>query len=324
MQPVVAPAGTRAPETRRVAAWDGPTGRRSTAQRVQLAVTLLIVTVPIAGIAVMALPWLGGVTWVNLGFLAGFYVVTGLGVTVGFHRLFTHRSFTARRPLRIGLAIAGSLSFEGGVISWVATHRRHHAFSDRPGDPHSPYRYGDSGWAQIRGMAHAHLGWLLRSDPTPVARYAPDMAADPAMRIIDRAFPGIAGLSLAVPMLLGWALTRTLHGAVSALIWGGLLRVFLLQHVTWSVNSLCHVIGARPFKTRREDRASNLWPLALVSFGDSYHNFHHADPSSARHGVGPRDVDVAAGFIRCCERLGWATRVQWPSGPRIEAHRRQE
>ncbi len=306
----------------RTIAWGEPAGRRSGAQRVQLLVTLLIVTVPVAGIVGIALAWFGGVTLVNLALLAGFYVVTGLGVTAGFHRLFTHRSFTAATPLRIALAIAGSMSFEGGVISWVATHRRHHAFTDRPGDPHSPYRYGDTGWAQVRGMAHAHLGWLMRAEPTPVARYAPDLTADRTMRIIDRAFPALAVVSLALPALLGWLLTGTLHGALSALLWGGLLRIFLLQHVTWSVNSLCHVIGTRPFKTRRDDRASNVWPLALVSFGDSYHNLHHADPSSARHGVGRHEIDLAAGFIRGCERLGWATRVQWPTVARIEAHRR--
>ena len=283
--------------------------------------TLLIVTLPIAGVAIVALPWLGGVSLVNLALLAGFYVITGLGITAGFHRLFTHRSFTAAQPLRVALAIAGSMSFEGGVIGWVATHRRHHAFTDRPGDPHSPYRYGESGWGQLRGLAHAHFGWLLRPDPSPVAQYAPDLAADRTMRFLDRAFPLFAGLSLGLPMLLGWALTGTLQGAVSGLIWGGLVRVFLLQHVTWSVNSLCHLIGTRPFKTRRDDRASNLWPLALVSFGDSYHNLHHADPSSARHGVGAYEIDLAAGFIRGCERLGWATKVQWPTEARIASRR---
>lgn len=322
MPTAVAPAVTRPTSAPDARSWNAPTDSRTAGQRVQLAVTLLIVALPVAGVVVAALPWLGdGVSIVDLALFVGLYVVTGLGLTVGYHRLFTHRSFRAPTPLRVALAVAGGLAFEGGVIGWVATHRRHHAFSDRPGDPHSPYRYGTTGWAQLRGVGHAHLGWLLRPDPTPVTQYAPDLLADRAMRAVDRAFPLLSVLSLALPTLLGWALTGTWQGALSALIWGGLIRVFLLQHVTWSVNSLCHLIGKRPFKTRGQDRASNLWPLAIVSFGDSYHNLHHADPTSARHGVGRHEIDLAAGCIRGFERLGWATHVQWPDAARIAAHR---
>jgi stearoyl-CoA desaturase (delta-9 desaturase) len=305
--------------------WDGPQPARSGVQRAQLAVTLLIVGLPLVGVIIAATSILGeSVTAVNLALLTVGYVITGLGITAGFHRLFTHRSFTANRGLRIGLAVAGSLAFEGGVISWVATHRRHHAFSDRSGDPHSPHRYGSGTWGQLRGVGHAHIGWLFGTDLTSVAQYAPDLEGDPTMRRIDRAFPLFCLLSLAAPMLAGWLLTGTLHGALTALVWGGLIRIFLLHHVTWSVNSLCHLLGNRPFKTRRDDRASNLWPLALVSFGDSWHNLHHADPTSARHGVDPGQIDLAAGFIRLCERLGWATKVQWPDASRIAGRRRAE
>ena len=302
--------------------WDGPAPVRTGVQRAQLAVTLLIVGLPLAGVVLAATSLLrGSASAVNLTLLLVFYGITGLGITAGFHRLFTHRSFTANRGLRIALAVAGSLAFEGGVISWVATHRRHHAYSDRPGDPHSPYRHGGGVVGQLRGVGHAHVGWLFGTDVTSVSQYAPDLEADPDLRRIDRAFPLLCLVSLALPMMAGWLLTGTLHGSLTALVWGGLIRILVLHHVTWSVNSLCHLVGSRPFKTRRSDRATNLWPLALVSFGDSWHNLHHSDPTSARHGVDPGQIDLAAGFIRLCERLGWATRVQWPDASRIAGRR---
>jgi stearoyl-CoA desaturase (Delta-9 desaturase) len=251
-----------------------------------------------------------------------FYIVTGLGISVGFHRLLTHRAFTAGPALRAALAVAGSMSFEGDVIGWVATHRRHHAFTDRPGDPHSPYRYGTSLAGQLRGLAHAHMGWLLREDPTPRERYAPDLLADPATRAISAAFPALSAASLALPFGAGWALGGTWRAGLLALLWAGLVRILLLQHVTWSVNSLCHMFGSRPYATRRHDRATNLWPLALLSFGESWHNMHHSDPACARHGADPHQIDISASLIRIFERLGWASAVRWPDPDRLAAHRR--
>jgi len=213
------------------------------------------------------------------------------------------------------------MSFQGEVIGWVATHRRHHAFTDRPGDPHSPYRYGTSLAGQLRGLAHAHTGWLFHDDPTPPARYAPDMTADPAMRAVSAAFPALCALSLALPFGAGWLIGGTWRAALAALLWAGLARVTVLQHVTWSVNSLCHVFGSRPFATRRYDRATNLWPLALVSFGESWHNMHHSDPACARHGAEPGQIDISAAVIRLFERLGWATGVHWPVPARLAARR---
>ncbi|PZG45500.1 acyl-CoA desaturase, partial [Spongiactinospora gelatinilytica] len=246
----------------------------------------------------------------------------GLGVTVGFHRLLTHGSFTALPWLRTALAIAGSMGFQGNVIDWVAVHRRHHAFTDRPGDPHSPHRYGTGLRGQLRGLAHAHLGWLFTGDATTSAgRYAPDLLADPVMTRVARAFPALCALSLALPFLAGWAITGTLHGALTAFLWAGLIRVALLQHVTWSVNSLCHMIGNRPFKTRRYDRATNLWPLALLSFGESWHNGHHSEPTCARHGLGRGQIDPSSGVIRLLERLGWVSDVRWPNPERIQRRR---
>jgi stearoyl-CoA desaturase (delta-9 desaturase) len=280
------------------------------------------VVLPFAGLLAVCTALFGsGVSVLNVSLLVGFYVFTGMGITVGFHRLFTHRSFTANRALQLVLGVAGGMSFEGGVLSWVAAHRRHHAFTDAPGDPHSPYEYGTRPWGLVRGAVHAHVGWLFRSNPTSIEQYAPDLAADPLMRAIDRAFPLLCVVSLGLPALIGFAATGTASGALNALLWGGLIRVFLLHHMTWGVNSLCHLVGSRPFRTRRSDRSTNLWPLALLSFGDSWHNLHHADPTCARHGVDRFQLDLAAGFIWLCERAGWATNVHWPTPRRIDAYR---
>jgi|HubBroStandDraft_3_1064219.scaffolds.fasta_scaffold38026_1 stearoyl-CoA desaturase (delta-9 desaturase) len=296
----------------------------SPAQRaVALAVTGAIVVSPFAGlVAAVWLLWGHGVGLADLGLAAFFYLVTGFGVTVGFHRLLTHRSFTARPALRVALAVAGSMSFQGNVTSWVATHRRHHAFTDEPGDPHSPYRYGTGPAGQLRGVLHAHVGWLFGDDPTSQERYAPDLATDPAMRQVSRAFPVLCAVSLALPFAAGW-LFGGVRGALAGLLWGGLVRVFLLQHVTWSVNSLCHLVGSRPFATRRHDRATNLWPLAVLSLGDSWHNMHHSDPACARHGVDPGQLDLSAMLIRALERAGWATSVRWPTADRLLRRRRR-
>jgi stearoyl-CoA desaturase (delta-9 desaturase) len=296
---------------------------RTTGGRVQVAVTVAIVAGPFAGLAAAVwLAWGHGVGLTDIWLAIALYLMTGLGVTVGFHRLLTHRSFTAVPGLRIVLAVAGSMSFEGDVIGWVATHRRHHAFTDRPGDPHSPYRYGTSPVAQLRGLAHAHMGWLMREDPTPRDRFAPDLLADHAMRRISAAFPALCVASLALPFAAGYAIGGTLRAGLLALIWAGLVRITLLQHVTWSVNSLCHVFGSRPFRTRKHDRATNLWPLALLSMGESWHNMHHSDPACARHGVDPGQVDMSAGLIRLFERLGWASAVRWPTHARLDNRRR--
>jgi stearoyl-CoA desaturase (Delta-9 desaturase) len=297
-------------------------GDRERARAVQLVVTLLIVGLPVVGLVAVCMAVFGsGATVVNLSLLGVFYLFTAMGLTAGFHRLLTHRSFTAAPALRIALAVAGSMAFEGGVISWIATHRRHHAFTDEPGDPHSPYEYGKGVWGQLRGAVHAHVGWLFRADSTSIEQYAPDLRADPVMAVIDRAFPLLCLISLGLPALIGFLFTGTAHGALTAFLWGGLIRVFLLHQVTWSVNSLCHLYGTRPFKTRGSDRSTNLWPLAVLSLGDSWHNLHHADPTCARHGVDRGQIDIAGGFIRVCEKAGWATKVRWPTERRLESRR---
>lgn len=277
----------------------------------QKLVTVAIVAGPLVALGVV-IPWLWG-SAVNLSdlIIAGVsYLVTGFGITVGFHRLFTHGGFGPRRSLKIALAVMGSMAVEGSVTSWVATHRRHHMFSDHDGDPHSPHRYGDQGRALVRGLLFSHVGWLFTSDASSASRFAPDMLRDRDLRRIDRLFPLLALASLAVPAGIGYALSGTLAGAVAALLWAGLVRMALLHHVTWSVNSLCHTFGRRTDDT--SDRSTNLWPLALVSLGDSWHNVHHAHPSWARHGARPGMVDPSAWLIRRFEQLGWATKVRWP------------
>lgn len=289
----------------------------------QLWVTVAIVVGPLVGLAVAVWRLWGhglGVADVSLALL--FYLISGFGITAGFHRYLTHGGFRARPGLRAALAIAGSMSFQGDVIGWVATHRRHHAFTDRPGDPHSPHRYGTGSLAQLRGLAHAHVGWLFSDDPTSAERYAPDLLADPVIGRISRAFPYLCVASLALPTLAGWAISGgDPRGALTAFLWAGLVRVLLLQHVTWSVNSLCHLYGSRPFTTRRHDRATNLWPLALVSLGESWHNLHHAEPTCARHGVDRGQLDATAALIRAFERLGWAHDVRWPATVRLGRRR---
>jgi stearoyl-CoA desaturase (delta-9 desaturase) len=294
---------------------------------IQVAVTMLLVAGPFVGLVVaLWLLWGRGVGLADVGLAVFFYLLTGFGVTVGFHRCLTHRSFTARPALRVVLAIAGSMSFQGDVIAWTATHRRHHAFTDRPGDPHSPYRYGTGPGGQLRGLVHAHVGWLFGGDPTQTShqRYAPDLLADRSMRRVSSAFPALCATSLALPCAVGWALgAGSARAALLALLWAGLVRIFLLQHVTWSVNSLCHLFGNRPFTTRRHDRATNLWPLAVLSLGESWHNTHHSDPACARHGVDRGQVDLSAGLIRVFERAGWVSGVRWPSPTRLERRRRR-
>jgi stearoyl-CoA desaturase (delta-9 desaturase) len=284
-------------------------GQRGAAERLTV---FVFVVVPFAALAAaVPLAWGWGVSWADVALGVTFYVVTALGVTVGHHRHFTHGSFRAARALRIGLAIAGSMAVQGPVIDWVADHRRHHAFSDREGDPHSPWLYGTSPLAVARGFWHAHMGWLFGRDLSNPARFAPDLLADRDIRAIDRLFGLWTALSLVLPAVLGGLINSSWSGALTGFFWAGLVRVSLLHHATWSVNSICHMIGSRPFASR--DKAANFWPLALLSMGESWHNSHHADPSCARHGVLPGQLDVSARVIWIFERLGWVWHVHWPT-----------
>jgi len=288
---------------------DGPAPRVHASQKV---ITSAIVAGPALALA-LAVWWLWGsvidLTDVVLGLCL--YVVTGFGVTVGFHRLFTHRGFAPNRILKIVLAVVGSMAVEGSVTSWVATHRRHHMFSDHAGDPHSPHRYGSRGTALLRGLAFSHVGWLFTSDASSAERYAPDLLRDRDLQRIGKLFPVLALASLAIPFGIGYAISGSWVGALMALVWAGLVRMALLHHVTWSVNSLCHTFGRRSDGT--SDRSTNLWPLAILSLGDNWHNVHHAHPAWARHGAHRGMLDPSAWMIRRFEQCGWATRVRWPT-----------
>jgi len=282
---------------------------------------ILFVTIPFVALAAaVPVAWGWGLSWRDVGIALVAYLVSGFGATVGFHRYFTHGSFKARRWLRVSLAAVGSLSLEGEVIQWVADHRRHHAFTDREGDPHSPWRYGTSAFGLFKGLYHAHCGWLFQRQWSNRERFAPDLLADRDIVRVDRLFPALAVVSLLTPPLVGGLLSWSWQGALSAMFWGSLVRVALLHHVTWSINSICHVYGERPFKTRAGDRAANFWPLAILSFGESWHNSHHADPTCARHGVLRGQLDPTARIIRWLEQAGWAYDVRWPRPmPRADA-----
>jgi stearoyl-CoA desaturase (Delta-9 desaturase) len=290
--------------------------------RYAMVVLVVGVVVPfIALLAAIPIAWGWGLSWLDIAIGVVFYFVSGFGVTVGFHRYFTHGSFKAERLLRVSLAVAGSLSLEGPLIQWVADHRRHHAFADREGDPHSPWRYGASVTGLAKGLYFAHCGWLFQRQSTNRERFAPDLIADRDTFRVDRVFPALALTSVLGPPLLGGLLTMSWYGALTAFFWATLVRIALLHHVTWSINSICHIYGERPFATRGSDRASNFWPLAIISMGESWHNSHHADPTCARHGVMRGQVDLTARLIWLFEKAGWAYAVRWPVPERFEARR---
>ena len=279
-------------------------------------ITALLIVSPIAAVAIsVPLLWGHAIHLRDVVLAAVLYAVTGHGITVGFHRLFTHRGFTPKRPLKIALAIAGSMAIEGSVVSWVANHRRHHVHSDRAGDPHSPHASRRGVLGPVRGFLHAHVGWMFTSDPSAPARYAADVVRDRDLRAVSSLFPVWAVASLALPFGIGWLWSGSLVGGLTAFVWAGIIRMALLHHVTWSINSICHMVGARPFAT--DDQSRNVGALAVVSFGESWHNLHHAYPSSARHGVRPGEVDPSAGMIKLFEKAGWATNVQWPTAERL-------
>ena len=274
---------------------------------VEKRVNLAAVVIPFAAtIAAIVLLWNSVVSWTDLAILAVMYLVTGFGVTVGFHRLLTHRSFQVSKPVEYTFAILGSIAVQGPVIGWVADHRKHHAHADEEGDPHSPHVGHGSG---LKGLWHAHTGWLMETHGlADWKRYAGELYEDPGMRRIGRMFPWLAFASLAIPTLLGFVLHGfTAEGALRGLVWGGLVRAFFLHHVTWSINSICHFFGRRRFDI--EDRSTNVAWLALPSMGEAWHHNHHAFPRSASHGLERREIDVSAGVIRLMEKLGLAWNV---------------
>lgn len=269
------------------------------------AANIFVTVVPIGLVAFAAWrAWGGALRWTDLVVLGVTYLLTGIGITVGYHRLFTHRSFKTSPAVRAVLAVLGSAAVEGPVIEWTANHRKHHQFSDQHGDPHSPHvdrAMGPRG--AVAGLFHAHVGWIFSDVPMASEdRFAKDLLADPLVRAIDRGFLLCVLAGLAFPFGLGVALTGSIAGGLTGLLWGGAVRIFLLHHSTFSINSLCHSFGSRQFATGDESR--NLFWLALPTLGEAWHNNHHAFPTSARHGLLWWQLDPSGWLIGCLGRLG--------------------
>lgn len=274
-----------------------------------LTATITVVPMLLLSVAIWQ-AWNRELHWRDVAIFLGMYLPCGLGITVGFHRLLTHRSFKTKTWLRALLAIFGTMAIEGPVIDWVTFHRQHHAYSDKPGDPHSPHVGRGEGWrGALSGLAHAHLGWLFEKvQRGSRERYAPDLLGDPLIRFVDKTFILWSLLGLAIPFALGALIGGTLGAGLDGLIWGGAVRMFVLHHVTYSINSLCHFFGRRRFAT--EDESRNLMWLAPLSLGESWHNNHHAFPTSAFHGIGRHEIDISGLLIAALERAGLAWDVQ--------------
>jgi stearoyl-CoA desaturase (Delta-9 desaturase) len=315
MSVATGPRPTRPPEAPPAPApAEGPTPEEiqvPVLESVDRAVTGLITAVP-ALLLVLAgwQLWNRELHWRDVLILLILYIPTGLGITVGFHRLLTHRSFKTSPWLRGLLGVLGTMAVEGPVISWVADHRKHHAYSDRLGDPHSPHVDHGGGWrGALRGLGHAHVGWLFNHTQRGAReRFAPDLLADPVISFVDRTFVLFSLVGLAIPFGLGVLIGGTLAAGLEALLWGGAVRIFVLHHVTYSINSLCHFFGRRRFAT--DDHSRNLSWLSPMSFGEAWHNNHHAFPTSAIHGMGRGELDISGLLISLLERAGLVWDVQ--------------
>jgi stearoyl-CoA desaturase (delta-9 desaturase) len=296
-------------------------------------INIAVVATPFAGLlAAFILLWGVAFDWTYLAILAGMYLATGIGITVGYHRLFTHRSFVAPRPVAAVLAALGSMAAEGPILQWVATHRSHHHHSDDEDDPHSPHTHGASGIrGTLRGFLHAHVGWIFSSHtfiptrtrasrvPHGLARYVKDLRRDPLLRWMNGTFPWWAALGLLIPAALGGLCTMSWTGVLLGFVWGGLVRIFLIHHVTWSINSVCHIWGSRPFRSHDESRNNAIF--GVLALGEGWHNNHHAFPRSARHGLRWWQLDVSYLIIRAMSLVGLARDVRTPSAARMAAKR---
>jgi len=274
--------------------------------------TFVGVVAPLVGllVAVYGL-WGWGFSWIDLVILAVMYTATGFGITIGYHRLFTHRSFETNRPVKFILAVLGSMAVEGPLLRWVATHRRHHQHSDQEADPHSPHRFGDGFWGVLAGWWHAHVGWIFKPIVPGLDRYIQDLKKDKLLQSVSRLFGVWVALGLVIPAVAGGLLTGTWMGALLGFLWGGLVRVFLVHHATWSINSVCHLWGSRPYPTRDESR-NNIF-FGMLALGEGWHNNHHAFPTSARHGLRWWQLDVSYSVICVMKWLGLAWRVRVPA-----------
>lgn len=286
---------------------DGP---KTISMRLRL-LNLAGVILPLVGfVAVVASLWGRGFTWVDCGLLVGMYALTAVGITVGYHRLFTHRAFETNGVVKFVLAILGSMAVEGPLLKWVAIHRRHHQHSDTQEDPHTPHEQGDGLLGVLHGLWYAHVGWFFQPDPPNLPHYVKDLHQSGLLRIASALFPLWVTLGLLIPAALGGLLTGTWIGVLTGLLWGGLARIFLVHHVTWSINSICHLWGSQPFRTG--DQSRNNFLFGALGFGEGWHNNHHAFPTSARFGLRWWQIDLGYWFIYVLALLGLASGVRTP------------
>jgi stearoyl-CoA desaturase (Delta-9 desaturase) len=264
-------------------------------------------------LVIVITPWLGtivacifsfhhGVGWVELGLCGSMYVFTMLGITAGFHRLFAHRSFQTNKTIQVLLGIAGSMAAQGPVLFWVACHRRHHQNSDRADDPHSPQLHGEGCKGRLLGLWHSHIGWMFHHDSENWVRFVPELLKDALIFQIHNLYFVWVFLGLLIPAILAGLLTGTWSGMISGLLWGGFVRIFLVHHSTWSINSICHLYGSRTYQT--DDASRNNFVCALLTCGEGWHNNHHAFPSSARHGLEWWQFDLTYIVIYLLEKTG--------------------
>jgi stearoyl-CoA desaturase (delta-9 desaturase) len=297
---------------------------RSRTSRISQVMTLIAVVVPPLGLAsAMGLLWGVGFHWIDAVLFAGMYVVCGFGITVGFHRYFTHKGFEARPSVKAALAILGCMTMQGPVTQWVTDHRKHHALSDKPGDPHSPHAgRGDGPLGAVRGFVHAHVGWMFTNLGMEQGReYGRDLYEDRLVRAIDRMYLLWVVLTLGIPFGIGYAVGGTWQAGLEGLVWGGLIRIAAYQHATFSVNSICHMFGRKDYRSR--DEARNNWIVAVLVFGEGWHNNHHAFPVSARHGLHRRQIDLSWLLIRGLAKLRLVWDVKVPDASQLERRRVQ-
>jgi len=304
--------------------------KQTTDDQVSMAVSLahktsmlVAVVLPFLGvIAAGALMWqYGWMGWLYVGMLVGGWILTGTGITIGFHRLLTHRSFETYGWMRAFWMAMGALAVQGSPLIWCAVHRKHHELSDKPGDPHSPLEHGDGWWNSIKGFSHAHMGWLFAPDwmGTELKRYVPDLLKERMLVSVDRLYYLWVPLSLAIPAAIGGLVTWSWTGALLGFIWGGLIRIFVVHHITWSINSVCHIFGRQEFESG-DDSRNNL-VCGILGHGEGWHNTHHAFPTSARHGLKWWQFDFSWLVIRGMQLVGLAWNVRLPSRRQLDARR---
>lgn len=343
MEPTATPAAAEAParedhsltgdaSSMRAEARSNDLPQLEETSKVHMFGTLMVVVLPfVAFLTAIVLLWeTEAVGWTDIWLLIVMHVIAGLGITVGFHRMLTHRSFETKAWVRGAFTAFGSLAIEGRPTHWVADHRRHHAYADEDGDPHSPHideegDVYDGFWGAVKGAWHAHIGWLFKGGQTPASRFAPDLLKDRVVMAIDRQFPWFIVLALVIPGVLGFVLTGgSWWGALTGMFWGGAVRIFITHHVTWSVNSICHMFGRRPFKSG--DLSTNNWVLAIPTLGEAWHHNHHAFPTSAFHGLKrwQKAMDPSGWVVWTLEKTGLAWNVKRVSDAQMAAKLRTE